>query len=80
MSKMADPVVPIPRFEELSPVVQARSRRATARLGVTVNSVHAFAHSEELGGATRDLPPLPSPHSDRKLYLRVTPLARSSKV
>jgi AhpD family alkylhydroperoxidase len=54
MSKMADPVVPIPRFEELSPAFQARSRRATARLGVTVNSVHAFAHSEELGGATRD--------------------------
>jgi AhpD family alkylhydroperoxidase len=54
MSKMADPVVPIPRFEELSPAFQARSRRATARLGVNVNSVHAFAHSEELGGATRD--------------------------
>ena len=54
MSTTADPVVPIPRFEELSPAFQARSRRATARLGVTVNSVHAFAHSEELGGATRD--------------------------
>jgi AhpD family alkylhydroperoxidase len=54
MSKMADPVVPTPRFEELSPAFQARSRRATARLGVNVNSVHAFAHSEELGGATRD--------------------------
>lgn len=49
-----DPVVPIPSFEELSPAFQARSRRASARLGVTVNSVHAFAHSEKLGGATRD--------------------------
>ena len=54
MSTTTDPVVPIPRFEELSPAFQARSQRATARLGVTVNSVHAFAHSEELGGATRD--------------------------
>ena len=54
MSTMADPIVPIPRFEELSPAFQARSRQATGRLGVTVNSVHAFAHSEELGGATRD--------------------------
>jgi hypothetical protein len=41
MSKMADLVVPIPRFEELSPAFQARSRWATERLGVTVNSVHA---------------------------------------
>jgi AhpD family alkylhydroperoxidase len=54
MNTTADPIVPIPRFEELSPAFQARSQRATARLGVTVNSVHAFAHSEELGGATRD--------------------------
>jgi AhpD family alkylhydroperoxidase len=54
MSTTVDPIVPIPPFEELSPAFQARSRRGTARLGVTVNSVHAFAHSEELGGATRD--------------------------
>lgn len=54
MSAMVDPIVPIPRFEELSPAFQARSRRGTERLGVTVNSLHAFAHSEELGGATRD--------------------------
>jgi AhpD family alkylhydroperoxidase len=41
-------------FEELSPAFQARARRGRARLGVNVNSLHAFAHSEELGGATRD--------------------------
>ena len=45
---------PAPSFEELSPAFQARSRQATARLGVTVNSVHACAHAEELGGAARD--------------------------
>lgn len=54
MSATADTIVPIPSYDELSPAFQARSRRGTARLGVTVNSVHAFAHSEELGGATRD--------------------------
>jgi len=54
MTAMTDPIVPIPRFEELSPAFQARSRRGTARLGVRVNSIHAFAHSEELGGAARD--------------------------
>jgi AhpD family alkylhydroperoxidase len=54
MSETADPVVPIPRFEELSPAFQARARRGRERLGVNVNSLHAFAHSEELGGATRD--------------------------
>jgi AhpD family alkylhydroperoxidase len=54
MSTATDAVVPILRFDELSSAFQARSRRATARLGVTVNSVHAFAHSEQLGGATRD--------------------------
>ena len=54
MTKMADPIVPIPLFEELSPAFQARARRGRERLGVNVNSLHAFAHSEELGGATRD--------------------------
>src|SRR6266446_4357771 len=54
MSTITDPVVPIPRFEELSPAFQARARRGRERLGVNVNSLHAFAHSEELGGATRD--------------------------
>ena len=54
MSAKADPIVPIPRFEELSPAFQARARRGRERLGVNVNSLHAFAHSEELGGATRD--------------------------
>src|SRR5947209_20503929 len=49
-----EPIVPIPPFEELSPAFQARSRQATARLGVTINSVHACAHAEELGGAARD--------------------------
>ena len=54
MSTIADPLVPIPRFEELSQAFQARARRGRERLGVNVNSLHAFAHSEELGGATRD--------------------------
>ena len=54
MNQMVEPIVPIPRFEELSPAFQTRSRRAVARLGVTVNSVHAFAHSEEQGGGWRD--------------------------
>ena len=54
MSTTADPIVPIPSFEELSPAFQARARRGRERLGVNVNSLHAFAHSEELGGATRD--------------------------
>jgi AhpD family alkylhydroperoxidase len=51
---MADPIVPIPSFEELSQAFQARARRGRERLGVNVNSLHAFAHSEALGGATRD--------------------------
>jgi AhpD family alkylhydroperoxidase len=38
----------------LSPAFQARARRGRERLGVNVNSLHAFAHSEELGAATRD--------------------------
>ena len=54
MSTTAQPIVPIPSFEELSPAFQARARRGRERLGVNVNSLHAFAHSEELGGATRD--------------------------
>lgn len=49
-----DPIVPIVPYDELSPAFQARSRQATARLGVTINSVHACAHAEELGGAARD--------------------------
>src|SRR5258708_38912068 len=53
MNTITDPIVPIPRFEELSPAFQARARRGRERLGVNVNSLHAFAHSEELGGATR---------------------------
>src|SRR5260370_42633354 len=54
MSTITEPVVPIPRCEELSPAFQARARRGRERLGVNVNSLLAFAHSEELGGATRD--------------------------
>jgi AhpD family alkylhydroperoxidase len=54
MSMTAEPIVPIPSFEELSPAFQARARRGRERLGVNVNSLNAFAHSEELGGATRD--------------------------
>jgi len=54
MTAHNDPIVPIPSYEELSPAFQARSRRGKERLGVNVNSLHAFAHAEELGGATRD--------------------------
>jgi AhpD family alkylhydroperoxidase len=50
----ADPIVPIVPFEELSPAFQARSRQAEQRLGARINSVHACAHAEELGGAARD--------------------------
>lgn len=48
------PLVPIPTHDELSPAFQERSRRATELLGVPVNSVFAFAHAEDLGGAARD--------------------------
>ena len=54
MSEHAEPIVPVAPYDELTPAFQARSRQATARLGVTVNSVHACAHAEELGGAARD--------------------------
>jgi AhpD family alkylhydroperoxidase len=54
MISAGDPIVPLVPYEEMSPAFQARSRQATQRLGVTVNSVHACAHSEELGGAARD--------------------------
>jgi AhpD family alkylhydroperoxidase len=54
MTAMTEPIVPIPSFEELSSAFRERSRRASARMGVSINSLHAFAHSEELGGATRD--------------------------
>src|SRR5712691_9668101 len=54
MTMQGDPIVPIPPYEELSPAFQARARRGRERLGVNVNSLHAFAHSEALGGATRD--------------------------
>ena len=54
MNAHNDPIVPIPSYEELSPAFQARARRGKERLGVNVNSLHAFAHAEKLGGATRD--------------------------
>ena len=54
MAGAINPIVPIVAYEELSPAFQARSRQATARLGTTINSVHACAHAEELGGAARD--------------------------
>jgi AhpD family alkylhydroperoxidase len=54
MSTVADPIVPIVPFDELSPAFQARSRQAEQRLGARINSVHACAHAEELGGAARD--------------------------
>jgi AhpD family alkylhydroperoxidase len=47
------PLVPIPAFADLSPTFQELSRRGRERLGVQVNSVHAFAHSEDLGAAAR---------------------------
>jgi uncharacterized peroxidase-related enzyme len=54
MSSTSAPIVPVVPFEELSPAFQARSRQARERLGVQINSVHACAHAEELGGAARD--------------------------
>jgi len=54
MSQAAEPLVPIVPYEELSPAFQTRSRAAHDRLGVQINSVHACAHAEELGGAARD--------------------------
>lgn len=54
MTASAEPIIPIPSFDELSPGFQERARRGRERLGVNVNSLHAFAHSEALGGATRD--------------------------
>src|SRR3954449_11206078 len=54
MSHVLEPLVPIVSYEELSPEFQTRSRAARERLGVQINSVHACAHAEELGGAARD--------------------------
>jgi AhpD family alkylhydroperoxidase len=54
MDSAADPIVPIIPYDELSPAFQARARAAAERLGVQINSVHATAHAEELGGAARD--------------------------
>ena len=50
----SSPLVPIPAFEALSPAFKARSTRAKERLGAQINSVHAFANAEDLGGAARD--------------------------
>jgi AhpD family alkylhydroperoxidase len=54
MSSAGEPIVPIMPYDELSPAFQARSRQAQQRLGVRINSVHACAHAEELGGSARD--------------------------
>ena len=54
MSQAGEPLVPIVPYEGLSPEFQARSQAARERLGVQINSVHACAHAEELGGAARD--------------------------
>jgi AhpD family alkylhydroperoxidase len=54
VSQAPEPLVPVVPYEELSPTFQARSRAARERLGVQINSVHACAHAEELGGAARD--------------------------
>lgn len=54
MSQAVEPLVPIVPYEKLSPEFQVRSRAARERLGVQVNSVHACAHAEALGGAARD--------------------------
>lgn len=47
------PLVPIPDFADLSPTFQELSCRGREHLGVQVNSVHAFSHSEDLGAAAR---------------------------
>ena len=39
MSLTADPIVPIPSFDELSPAFRERARRGWERLGVNVNSL-----------------------------------------
>jgi AhpD family alkylhydroperoxidase len=54
MNQAVEPLVPVVPYDELSPAFQAHSRAARERLGVQVNSVHACAHAEELGGAARD--------------------------
>jgi len=54
MSDVVEPLVPLVSYEELSPAFKARSQMARDRLGVQINSVHACAHAEELGGAARD--------------------------
>jgi AhpD family alkylhydroperoxidase len=54
MSQAVEPLVPVVPYEELSSEFQARSGAARERLGVQINSVHACAHAEELGGAARD--------------------------
>jgi alkylhydroperoxidase/carboxymuconolactone decarboxylase family protein YurZ len=54
MKATDDPIVPIPTFEDLSPAFQERARRGRERLGVNVNSLFAFGHSQPLGGAMRD--------------------------
>jgi hypothetical protein len=54
MTATVEPIVPILAFDELSRAFQERARHGRERLGVNVNSLlHAFAHSEALGGATR---------------------------
>jgi len=54
MNQAVEPLVPVVAYEELSPAYQARSRAAREQLGVQVDSLHACAHAEELGGAARD--------------------------
>lgn len=54
MKKAVEPLVPVVPYEELSPAFQARSRAARDRFGMQVNSLHACAHADELGGAARD--------------------------
>jgi len=54
MNQAVEPLVPVVPYEELSPAFQTRSQAARERLGVQVNSLHACAHAEELGGAARD--------------------------
>src|SRR3954468_6789018 len=54
MSQAVEPLVPVVPYEEMSPEFQTRSRAARERLGVQINSVHACAHAEALGGVARD--------------------------
>jgi alkylhydroperoxidase/carboxymuconolactone decarboxylase family protein YurZ len=56
MTATAEPAVPIASFDKLSPAFQECARCGRERLGVNVNSLHAFAHSEALAAQRVTIP------------------------